>query len=446
MMSLACLSATPDRAAGFSEALGDMLGWTRAAFDAYRQAYESVDRSRTSAVVRLSRKLAMLVVRAGLPNRSGPTMPDLGAFIRSATCLAAHSGQTDELARLRLAEVFRACSEAEVGATRTPLWSSMLETAERAVDRFTATDQTTIELSEALDACQAVAAMCGERALAHQFALRRLAVKRISSNERADVVSIAANSIFEAGRPHDALALIRGTQRTEGAVLGPGRVAAILSTGIAIAQQSGSWHDLDELHLHNRELFEELSSSVERADRCVPGLFSALQVAAARMDRAATQDISGLLLAWAASDPALLEKVRMLIHIECARAPTVADVDINLLATWSHLIVGRFNFAGVIVPEGWLTLIPRGDPAIAGTRCAAIARALRNGDADRLESIAQELANRCWYLSAARARCAAARICRVDPPDDVVEFLTAVGDRRTLLQGSRAPDFEGSGR
>ncbi len=270
------------------ELLGDSFPWSKNAVDAYNTALEywrSSGSENAQQGARLLRKLLMTYIRGGMARRLHLTDQDLLPVATEAQQLIEHTGDEDELWRLRVAGVFMCKRTNALSTFSLEDDTKMRETALAAATYFERKGNW-IASSEARDAYTGISIAMGAFADAIEASKMRLTTPDLPAFERGDALNMMATTLASQGDYDGCIALIQEAL----ADLRPGQPIVHLGHGIAqairAAYLSGRWSDSTRFLSILEEVKEQFQNDPDKIFGCMDGYYYALLVALAQENQA----------------------------------------------------------------------------------------------------------------------------------------------------------------
>ncbi len=444
MLECAIHISPAEERAQLEELLGDSVGWSAAAVDAYRSALDRLAQAGQddgAAGVRLRRKLLILLTRGALADRMDVEPAVLRDYYLKARQLALSAASDYERWRLRVVDMFFRPEGQyldEVGGQLVAADpAGRLVTAERAAEYF-ASVQDWAAYSEALDGAHSVAAAMGQPRQALEFCLRRLAIGDLAAAEFGDALSMLSAAYWNTGDPAKSIEIVQSALRD----VQPGQPIVHLSHAIAqavsVSFHAGQWDIVESLRQYLEEAYEQSLSSPQDTAFCVDGFFCLFWVAAARLDRADANRFASLISHSYSTMPHLLPIVSALLDMEASDDPGRCLLTPEQLGTHALSVLVFRNERGLASEPGLVAEAAR-NPAAASSLTLEIATALATESAGDLARLISELEARRRLVSAARLRITLGRLSRdATELERAIALLEQIGDLRFLERAGQA--------
>jgi class 3 adenylate cyclase/tetratricopeptide (TPR) repeat protein len=420
------------------ELLGDNVGWTISAIDAYQKALEQWRKDGASQPLtgaRLLRKLLIHYTRGGRMDFLG--REHIPAWRAEAQRLAEQAGDEDELWRIRMVDLFfpkviTDLSVEEKGERRR-IGLAAAAYFERKGDW--------IACSEALDGYGAFSAKMGNFAEELSANQRRLTLPGLSALELGDAIHMMVNAYSNLGDYDRCIETIERALQD----LRPGQpimhLDAALSDVIRAAFNCGRWSVIDALIPRLEEMREQALYDPMVGFNVFDSYIGVLLLALAREDRRLINVASGVLRSLLASAPDTMRMSNLRILLDALLTDDERQLP-ALLAKLSGDLTGAVVFTLQLYDEHGL---PVSQELIAGARrdpyylnamslhCIEIARALADGDNDALARTIDAAETHGLIVHAARMRIVLAqRTGNRTQLERARPVLERLGDRRFL--------------
>jgi class 3 adenylate cyclase/tetratricopeptide (TPR) repeat protein len=395
--------------AALSELLGDSIGWTITAIDAYQKALEYWRKNDTAHPVvgaRLLRKLLIHYTRGGGSYLLGGE--HLSAWMQEAQQLAEQAGDEDEQWRIRIVDLF--LSKTAAGLSR-----EALEEKRRvglAAAAYFEQKGDWAACSEALDGYGAISRNIGAYHDALAVALRRLNIPDLPAMEYGDALAMAACAYEVLEDYGNCIGVVEQVLQA----LRPGQPIVHLGQAIAevigAAFRGGHWRDVDRLKPRLEEVREQTLYDSKASILLADGYLNILEMALAREDRATVDATASVLMRIFAVTPTTAEYLSNAgALVTLFLTEDMSQVEATFSSNKAGLACIAMTFCSERDMPATKELIAQASSIMwMPTGCqVAIAQALADGDDARLEQAIDEAEAHQLVVHAARMRIVLAR-------------------------------------
>ncbi|GHJ50622.1 hypothetical protein Cs7R123_79640 [Catellatospora sp. TT07R-123] len=444
------LSLEPDlgRRATLLELLGDVLGWSPGAVNAYRQllvlvAGDTVAAAPAGTELRALRKLIAVLTRGGQLGRLAFPASELAVLMDRAFELATTTTDEAERHHVNVLRCFQLPEPSADDRHGSPAeLSQILELASRAADHFAA-DGDTEHLNASLDGCQVVAARLGRFGDALEIAQRRLRLAGLGPTERADVISMAVTAHWAARQPSQAITLIEQEIATRPPTQPIGTLGLAIAAGLSVAYQAGLWQRALALRPWLDAALQNITSLRQDPSYCIDGYFSLLWIAVAGGDDAQILTLADVIRSCMTDVGHVTEELEEILALGTA-APDPAGRPLPAAPLSAPLLALR-NERGLRSPLPMIEKVAQGGSA-RPDRPVDVALAIARSDTRALAALADEFQDRGMVTLALRLRLAVTSMA--DDPRGFAEAAAAlaeIGDVRTARWFAAAADPSAEG-
>lgn len=428
------------------ETLGDVLGWSAAGLERYREALESSAEAHLCPLteLRLLRKLLILAARGGMLLIGATDTATIRRWLERALLL--HPDVGDEYESARLDSVFLFLDDAlreryrELGEA-----DDVEEVIRRVLGRIPWFLQRgdVLAASEALDGCQFSVARTGDLDRALAINRRRGDIDGLPPREVADSVTMSADCLWRSGRAREAIDTVRSARArvSAGASLAP--FAGPLVLAVNIAFETGDWDivpgfasDLTRI-LGDAMDIGGAETSVQNSDivSCLGALFTIFRIAITRADQARAEELRRLIKSCPMSEggrlvlDVLLDLEGGLLPVADKRAAMALDGNPGLLL---RILLDREADAPELV-AACCERLPEQDVY----RRIALARVHEDAE-ERASALADAASGRLNLFRARMLALGPESAAGADERRKAIAFLESIGDLRTLALATRA--------
>jgi class 3 adenylate cyclase len=428
------------------ELLGDSVGWSPAAVQAYQRALSLLAGSPRDAAddsaanVRLRRKLLILLTRGALADRMNIEPRVLHEHYLEARKLVSSLSSEYERLRLSVVDLFlrqdgQYLEVVDAGFVPAPDPAERLAAGEAAAAYF-ASRNDWAACSEALDGCQSVADALGRHDMVLDYCRQRVAMGGLSAAEFGDALSMLSMAHWNVGDAGMSIAVVdqalSGIQRGRPMM----HLSHAIAQAISAAYCSGGWAEAQRLRPRLEEAYEESLTSPQDSAFCADGFFCLFWIASAQCDTAQVNRFASLILSCFSTMPHLTPIVQNLLDMEIFDDPERCRLTAEELGGQALGVLAFRNERGLSSPPDLISAAAK-NPASGNTLAPKAALALASGSASELAAAIEDLNSRHRVVPAMRLALVLAQLTEDrDLLDRSISALDEIGDLRFLRRAA----------